>query len=97
MEEKGGTKARSGSFKLNVSGDRTVIKSLALGGLLGGGGECFVDVKDGKVLRVRPFRYDWKYDREKLNAWKIEMRTINPCAMLMPIQQGIFEQYKRGG
>ena len=73
LEEKGGTKGRSGSFKLNVSGDRTVIKSLALGGLLGGGGECFVDVKDGKVLRVRP------------------------CAMLMPIQQGIFEQYKRGG
>ena len=47
--------------KVDVSVDKTTIKALALGGLLGGGGECVVDVKDGKAVRIRPFHYDWKY------------------------------------
>ena len=41
--------------KVDVQPDKTVIKALALGGLLGGGGECAVDVKDGKIVRIRPF------------------------------------------
>ncbi len=56
---------------VDVKPDKTVIKALALGGLLGGGGECAVDVKDGKVVRIRPFHYDWKYDRKDFNPWKI--------------------------
>ncbi len=86
VEEKGRTERRPDPFQLNVSGDKTVIKSLALGGLLGGGGECLVDVKDGRVLRVRPFRYDWKYNREKLNAWKIERngKTLEPRFQSLP-------------
>jgi molybdopterin guanine dinucleotide-containing S/N-oxide reductase-like protein len=56
---------------VDVKPDKTVIKALALGGLLGGGGECAVDVKDGKIVRIRPFHYDWKYDRESFNPWKI--------------------------
>jgi len=57
--------------KVDVKPDKTVIKALALGGLLGGGGECAVDVKGGKVIRIRPFHYDWKYDRESFRPWKI--------------------------
>jgi len=57
--------------KVDVKPDKTVIKALALGGLLGGGGECAVDVKNGKVIRIRPFHYDWKYDRESFRPWKI--------------------------
>jgi molybdopterin guanine dinucleotide-containing S/N-oxide reductase-like protein len=53
--------------------ERTVIKSLALlGGV--GGGTCAVDVKDGKIVRVRPFHFDWKYDKKQINPWKIEVR-----------------------
>jgi molybdopterin guanine dinucleotide-containing S/N-oxide reductase-like protein len=59
------------SRKVDVKPDKTVIKALALGGLLGGGGECAVDVKDGKVIRIRPFHYDWKYDRDSFRPWKI--------------------------
>jgi anaerobic selenocysteine-containing dehydrogenase len=33
-----------------------------------------VDVKDGKIVRLRPFRFDWKYDRKKFNVWKMEAR-----------------------
>jgi trimethylamine-N-oxide reductase (cytochrome c) len=35
---------------------------------------AFIDVKDGKIIRTRPFRYDWKYKPEEFNAWKIEAR-----------------------
>ena len=56
---------------VDVKPDKTVIKALALGGLLGGGGECAVDVKDGKVIRIRPFHYDWKYEPESFRPWKI--------------------------
>jgi molybdopterin guanine dinucleotide-containing S/N-oxide reductase-like protein len=57
--------------KVDVRPDKTVIKALALGGLLGGGGECAVDVKAGKVVRIRPFHYDWKYKPEQFRPWKI--------------------------
>ena len=59
------------SKTVDVKPDKTVIKALALGGLLGGGGECAVDVKGGKVIRIRPFHYDWRYNREDFRPWKI--------------------------
>ena len=40
-----------------------------------------VDVKDGKIIRIRPMHYDWKYDPEKvMNPWKMEVRgsTFEP-------------------
>ena len=48
--------------KAHIEPDKTVIKALALAGLDRGGSPCAVDVKDGKVIRVRPLHYDWKYD-----------------------------------
>jgi len=39
------------------------VKTLGLAGLLGGGSPCAVDVKNGKIIRVRPLHYDWKYDK----------------------------------
>ncbi len=30
-----------------------------------------VDVKDGKIIRIRPFHFDWKYDRK---PWKMEAK-----------------------
>ena len=50
--------------KISVIPDKTVIKSLALIGLLGGGMPCATDVKDGKIVRIRPLHYDWKYPPE---------------------------------
>ena len=52
--------------------DKTVIRALGLGGLLGGSSEGVVDVKDGKIVRVRPFHYDWKYNKEEVKTWKME-------------------------
>jgi anaerobic selenocysteine-containing dehydrogenase len=72
--------------KVDVSVDKVTIKNLAMGGLLGGGGECFVDVKDGKAVRIRPYKYDWKYDYEKLNPWKIKRNgeTLEPLRKALP-------------
>ncbi|HEY5529564.1 MAG TPA: molybdopterin-dependent oxidoreductase [Thermoleophilia bacterium] len=72
--------------KVDVTFDKTVIKALALGGLLGGGGECVVDVKDGKAIRIRPFHYDWKYDGRDFNSWKMERNgeTLEPLMKALP-------------
>jgi anaerobic selenocysteine-containing dehydrogenase len=72
--------------KVDVSVDKVTIKNLAMGGLLGGGGECFVDVKDGKAIRIRPYKYDWKTDFEKLRPWTMERNgeTLSPLAKALP-------------
>lgn len=74
------------SKKVDVKPDKSVYKSLALGGLLGGGGECSVDVKNGKVVRIRPWHYDEKYSREQLRPWKIQRNgaTLEPLMKSLP-------------
>ncbi len=52
--------------------DRTVVRALALGGLLGGCDPAAVDVSDGKIVRVRPMHFDWKYPRDSFRSWKFE-------------------------
>jgi len=38
------------------------------------GNTTVVDVKDGKIVRLRPLHYDWKYKPEEYGPWKIEAR-----------------------
>ena len=33
-----------------------------------------VDVKNGKIIRIRPLHYDWKYKPEQFKPWKIKAR-----------------------
>jgi anaerobic selenocysteine-containing dehydrogenase len=58
--------------KVKKDEEQTFIKGLALGGH--GAMPAAIDVKNGRIVRIRPLHYDWKYDREKLNPWKIEAR-----------------------
>ena len=46
-----------------------------------GSNPASVDVKNGKIRRIRPLRYDWKYQPEEFNPWKIEARgqTFEPA------------------
>lgn len=66
--------------------EKTVLRALGLGGFFGGGGEGMVDVKDGKIIRIRPFHYDWKYDREDIKTWKFEKngKTLEPNWKSLP-------------
>jgi hypothetical protein len=41
--------------------EKTAYKSLGLMGLMGGGAPCAVDVKDGKIVRIRPLHFDSKW------------------------------------
>ena len=56
------------------SSQKTLIKATGLGNF----GECanmaVVDVKDGKIVRFRPFPYDWKYKPEEFEPWEIKAR-----------------------
>ena len=72
----------------STRGDKTCIKSTGLIGF----GECSslaaVDVRNGRILRTRPFRYDWKYSPEDFKPWKIEARnkTFEPPMKSMPVR-----------
>ncbi len=66
----------------NQRGEKTTIKALGFLGV-GGGVPCTVDYRDGKVIRIRPLHYDWKYDRNELNPWKFEVRGKVPLLWLL--------------
>jgi molybdopterin guanine dinucleotide-containing S/N-oxide reductase-like protein len=52
--------------------DKTVLKSLGQCSFALNADPSAVDVKDGKVIRIRPLHYDTQYTREEINPWKIE-------------------------
>ncbi len=54
--------------------ETTIVRGIANGGM--GGEPSAVDSKNGKIVRIRPIRWDWKYTREELKdkLWKFESR-----------------------
>ncbi len=65
---------------LNVSG-KTLIRDISFCGVPENGSNAsMVDVKDGKIIRIRPMHYDWKYDPKDMNPWKMESKgkTFEP-------------------
>lgn len=55
---------------------KTVYKSLGLCGFGLGSNSAAVDVKDGKILRIRPMHYDDAYDIKDMNPWRIEVNGV---------------------
>ena len=51
-----------------------------------GGNACMVDVKDGKVLRIRPARFYDKYTKEEVKPWVMHARgkTFEPGDKTLP-------------
>ena len=66
--------------KIDIGADKQVIRGSGLIGIGDSGVPTLIDVKDGKVTRVRPLNYEMSYDRKDFNAWKIEARgkTFEP-------------------
>jgi anaerobic selenocysteine-containing dehydrogenase len=62
-KDKTGKKAEKGE---------SFVKGLGLNDFGGNGNVSVIDVKKGKVVRIRPLHYDWQYDRKQFNPWKIE-------------------------
>ena len=55
-------------------GEKTFIKGTGFSAFASGSHVAAVDVKNGKIIRIRPFHYDWKYKPEEFRPWKIEAR-----------------------
>ena len=67
--------------KTGTSGETTLIRDISFCGVPENGSNAsMVDVKDGKIVRIRPMHYDWKYKKAELNPWKFEVRgsTFEP-------------------
>jgi anaerobic selenocysteine-containing dehydrogenase len=65
---------------LKTDGDKQVIRG---GGLMGSGDSgppTLIDVKDGKITRIRPLHYERSYDKKDFNVWKMEAKgkTLEP-------------------
>jgi anaerobic selenocysteine-containing dehydrogenase len=62
--------------------EKTLIRDISFCGVPENGSNAsMVDVKDGKIIRIRPMHYDWKYDPKKdMNPWKMVVRgkTFEP-------------------
>src|SRR4030067_1026936 len=55
--------------------EKTVVKGCGFGGGPAGGSNAIqVDVKNGRIIRIRPLHFDWRYKPEQFNPWKIEAR-----------------------
>ena len=72
--------------KTNQGKEKTVLRTIGLSGTINGGAEGAVDVRNGKILRIRPLHYDWKFDKANLNPWKFEKngKTLEPNWKSLP-------------
>ena len=55
-----------------MSKDKTVLKGLGQCSFTRNGDPAAIDVKDGKILRIRPLHFDDKYTKEEIKPWRIE-------------------------
>ena len=51
--------------------EKSFTKGLSLADFRSDGLSSVVDVKNGKIVRIRPLPYDWQYDKKQFNPWKI--------------------------
>ena len=52
-----------------TSGEKTLVRDISFCGVPENGSNAsMVDVKDGKIIRIRPMHYEWKYTREQTQA-----------------------------
>ena len=56
------------------SGEKTSIKGTGFSDFGDNSHVAAVDIKDGKIIRIRPLHYDWKYKPEEWGPWKIKAR-----------------------
>jgi anaerobic selenocysteine-containing dehydrogenase len=69
--------SKKDGYKTNIGQEKSFPLTLGFGP---NSNSSVVDVKDGKIVRVRPLHFDWKYDKKQFNVWKMEVRgkTFEP-------------------
>ena len=56
------------------SGERTIVRDMSFLGASWGANAAMVDVKDGKIIRIRPARYYDQYIKEEVKPWVMRAR-----------------------
>ena len=54
--------------------ERTFTKNLSFCAHCNGSNVARVDVKNGRIIRIRPLHYDEKYERREFNPWQMNAR-----------------------
>ena len=54
--------------------DRTTVKGLSLADFGVDGNPTAVDIRNGKILRMRPLHFEWRYNRKDFNPWQMKAR-----------------------
>ncbi len=57
-----------------AKGEKSICKGLGFCSISGDANSSVIDVKNGKIVRIRPLHYDWKYKPEEFNPWTMETR-----------------------
>jgi len=65
---------KRGEVSMESKHEKSFVKGLSLMGFGRDGNSSVVDTQGGKLVRIRPLHYDWKYERKELNPWKMEVR-----------------------
>ncbi len=67
--------ARKDKPAREVEKESSFLKGLSfISSTSGDANSSVVDVKNGKIIRIRPLHFDWKYDKKRFNPWKMEAR-----------------------
>ena len=73
--------------KSDTQGNKTSIKGTGLCGFGDNSNVAAVDTQNGKILRIRPLHYDWKFKPDEFKPWQIEARGKvfkSPLKTLIP-------------
>jgi len=64
----------------NAAGETTIVRDISWCGVFNGANASMVDVKDGRIIRIRPARYYEKYTKEEVKPWIMHARgkTFEP-------------------
>ena len=64
----------------NEAGEKTLVRDLSWCGVFNGANASMVDVKDGKIIRIRPARYYDQYTKDEVKPWVMHARgqTFEP-------------------
>ena len=87
-----GTSSRSTS---PIAPDKTVFKSFGQCSFAGNSEPSMVDVKNGKILRIRPIHYDKYYAKKDLNFWKISKNGKTFELLMKSAQPAYHFAYKK--
>ncbi len=70
---------------------KSFVKGLSLGDFLNDGNPSVIDVKNGKIVRIRPLHYHWQYAGKDFNPWKMEARgqSFEPGIKTLPSPFGL--------